>query len=210
MGKMFCFQCQQTSHNTGCEGRAGVCGKKYDTANYQDELTGALIGLSRAVRSSEPTDTSDELMFKGLFTTITNVNFNNETINDLIKKVRTEKKNISDDADDYNMQHLWAADEDIRSLKSLILFGLRGMAAYAYHAYALGYKDREVTDFFYEGLCAVGGEHDTDYLLSVVLKTGEVNFKCLEFPVFSMPDSVTIHTLPSRSPSLLQMHLNVM
>ncbi|MDD6858033.1 MAG: hypothetical protein PUD71_06605, partial [Lachnospiraceae bacterium] len=70
--------------------------------------------------------------------------------------------------------------------------------------------DREVTDFFYEGLCAVGGEHDTDYLLSVVLKTGEVNFKCLEFPVFSMPDSVTIHTLPSRSPSLLQMHLNVM
>lgn len=180
MGEMFCFQCQQTAHNTGCEGRAGVCGKKYDTANYQDELTGALIGLSRAVRSSEPTDTSDELMFKGLFTTITNVNFNNETINDLIKKVRIEKKNISDDADDYNMQHLWAADEDIRSLKSIILFGLRGMAAYAYHAYALGYKDREVTDFFYEGLCAVGGEHDTDYLLSVVLKTGEVNFKCLE------------------------------
>ena len=50
MEEMFCFQCQQTAHNSGCEGRAGVCGKKSDTANYQDELTGALIGLSRAVR----------------------------------------------------------------------------------------------------------------------------------------------------------------
>ena len=49
MEEMFCFQCQQTAHNSGCEGRAGVCGKKNDTANYQDELTGALIGLSRAV-----------------------------------------------------------------------------------------------------------------------------------------------------------------
>ena len=46
MEEMFCFQCQQTAHNSGCEGRAGVCGKKSDTANYQDELTGALIGLN--------------------------------------------------------------------------------------------------------------------------------------------------------------------
>ena len=50
MGDMFCFQCQQTAHNTGCEGSAGVCGKKADTANYQDDLVSALIGLARAVR----------------------------------------------------------------------------------------------------------------------------------------------------------------
>ena len=50
MREMFCFQCQQTAHNTGCDGKAGVCGKKADTANYQDELIGALIGLARAAR----------------------------------------------------------------------------------------------------------------------------------------------------------------
>ena len=80
MREMFCFQCQQTAHNTGCDGKAGVCGKKADTANYQDELIGALIGLARAARAGTPTPHTDELILKGLFTTITNVNFNNETI----------------------------------------------------------------------------------------------------------------------------------
>lgn len=69
MNEMFCFQCQQTAHNTGCEGKIGVCGKKADTANYQDELVGALIGLSRAAEHGNPTDRTDELMLKGLFTT---------------------------------------------------------------------------------------------------------------------------------------------
>ena len=77
MREMFCFQCQQTAHNTGCDGKAGVCGKKADTANYQDELIGALIGLARAARAGTPTPHTDELILKGLFTTITNVNFNN-------------------------------------------------------------------------------------------------------------------------------------
>ena len=81
MHEMFCFQCQQTAHNTGCEGKAGVCGKKSDTANFQDDLTGALIGLARAVNEKKSTKASDELVLKGLFTTITNVNFYNDTIN---------------------------------------------------------------------------------------------------------------------------------
>ena len=59
MGDMFCFQCQQTAHNTGCEGSAGVCGKKADTANYQDDLVSALIGLARAVRKKGATEKSD-------------------------------------------------------------------------------------------------------------------------------------------------------
>ena len=68
MREMFCFQCQQTAHNTGCDGKAGVCGKKADTANYQDELIGALIGLARAARAGTPTPHTDELILKGLFT----------------------------------------------------------------------------------------------------------------------------------------------
>ena len=80
MEEMFCFQCQQTAHNTGCEGHTGVCGKKSDTANLQDELTGELIRLARAVAENERSRSSDELMLKGLFTTITNVNFNSDTV----------------------------------------------------------------------------------------------------------------------------------
>ncbi len=179
MGEMFCFQCQQTAHNTGCEGKAGVCGKKSDTANYQDELTGALIGLARAVKSAKATKASDELIMKGLFTTITNVNFYNDTINKLINEINTEKDNIAKEIDNYDVQKIWDDDEDIRSLKSLILFGLRGISAYAYHSYALGYKDDEVTSFFYEGMYAIGENYDMATLLPLVLKTGEANLKCM-------------------------------
>ena len=149
MGDMFCFQCQQTAHNTGCEGSAGVCGKKADTANYQDDLVSALIGLARAVRKKGATEKSDELMLKGLFTTITNVNFYNDTICALIDEVNKEKEAIAPQTDNYDVQTIWDGDEDIRSLKSLILFGLKGMSAYAYHSYALGYTDPEVQAFFY-------------------------------------------------------------
>lgn len=179
MGDMFCFQCQQTAHNTGCEGRAGVCGKKADTANYQDELTGALIGLARAVKAEKPNAKANELMMKGLFTTITNVNFYNDTIRKLIDEVNAEKDKIKPDTENYDVQKIWEDSEDIRSLKSLILFGLRGMAAYAYHSYALGYEDEEVQGFFYDGLHAIGEEYGVDELLPLVLKTGEVNFKCM-------------------------------
>ncbi|MBA4700601.1 MAG: hydroxylamine reductase [Ruminococcus sp.] len=179
MGDMFCFQCQQTAHNTGCEGRAGVCGKKADTANFQDELTNALIGLARAVKSAGATDASNELVLKGLFTTITNVNFYNDTIISLMEDVYAEKDKIDSDAEAYDVQEIWSANEDIRSLKSLILFGLRGMAAYAYHAFVLGFTNDEVFDFFYEGLCAIGEDYGMDELLPLVLKTGEVNLTCM-------------------------------
>lgn len=179
MGQMFCFQCQQTAHNTGCEGQAGVCGKKADTANFQDELTSALIGLARAVKSAGATDASNELVLKGLFTTITNVNFYNDTIISLIEDVHAEKDRIASDAEAYDVSKIWSDNEDIRSLKSLILFGLRGMAAYAYHAFALGFTNDEVFDFFYEGLCAIGEEYGMDELLPLVLKTGEVNLTCM-------------------------------
>ena len=129
MQEMFCFQCQQTAHNTGCDGKAGVCGKKADTANYQDELIGALIGLARAARAGTPTPHTDELILKGLFTTITNVNFNNETI--LQCKAEIEKETAAvgpGQLADYDLAALWAAGEAVRSLKSQILFGLKGIA----------------------------------------------------------------------------------
>ncbi len=181
MKDMFCFQCQQTAHNTGCEGKAGVCGKKADTANYQDEIIGALIGLSRAAKDGDPTERTDALMEKALFTTITNVNFNDTTIREIISEVQQEKQRISrGEHPDYDMKKLWDGNENIRSLKSLVLFGLKGMAAYAYHARVLRHTCREVDEFFYEALFQIGEEGSQESLLPLVLKTGNINLKCLE------------------------------
>jgi hydroxylamine reductase len=190
---MFCFQCEQTAGCKSCTGAAGVCGKKADTANLQDELTGTLIGLARATFGNEHlvNEETHRLVMEGLFTTVTNVNFNNETITALIEKVTAEKKRIVPDCavctsscgrtENYDMRNLWNADEDIRSLKSLILFGIRGVAAYAYHAAVLGYTDDAIGNFFYKALFAVGEDSwGMDELLPIVMEVGEINLKCME------------------------------
>ena len=168
--KMFCFQCEQTAGCSGCTGAAGVCGKKADIAERQDKLTGALVGLAKANVSA------DKLVIEALFATITNVNFNSETLLALIDRVKSISPNIVT----YNMKNLWNEDEDIRSLKSLILFGIRGMAAYAYHAEVLGYTEPEVNRFFYKALAAIGSENcQMEDLLSLVMELGAVNLKCM-------------------------------
>ena len=87
--KMFCYQCEQTAGCSACTGVAGVCGKKADIAKLQDQLTGALIGLARAAEGNEHLVTADmdRLVIESLFATLTNVNFNEQTINELLEKV---------------------------------------------------------------------------------------------------------------------------
>ena len=188
--KMFCFQCEQTAKCTGCTGRAGVCGKTADVAQLQDALTGALIGLARAADNAPDVNEGIwRLMIEGLFTTVTNVNFNEKTICGLIDRVHAEKARLVPGCaacaaacgrtSDYDMAQLWNAQEDIRSLKSLILFGVRGMAAYAHHALALGYTDDEVNRFFAKALLAVGDDWDMAGLLPIVMEVGEKNLKCM-------------------------------
>ena len=191
--KMFCYQCEQTAGCTGCTGNAGVCGKSANTARLQDELTGALIGLARAAGGNEHliTEEMNQLVLEGLFTTITNVNFNDETLKILINKIENAKKKLVPDCftcsgscgrnDNFDMNTLWTTDEDVRSLKSLILFGIRGMAAYAYHASVLGYTDETISKFFYKALFAIGmKDWGMDELLPIVLEVGEVNLRCME------------------------------
>ena len=181
MNEMFCFQCQQTAHNTGCTGKAGVCGKTAENANLQDELTGSMIGLAEVMQKAQNPKRGYELIIKGLFTTITNVNFNCETVAALAREVQDEAQQISGTGCRvYDMKKVWYTQEDLRSVKSLILFGLRGMAAYAYHAMALGRTDDEVNRFFVEGLCAVGSEKSFKELLPLVKKAGFVNLKCMQ------------------------------
>lgn len=186
---MFCFQCEQTAGCSGCTGAAGVCGKSASTAGLQDKLTGALIGLAKACETNQKTENTDRILIEGLFTTITNVNFNDETLREMIDRVHAEKAAVAPgcsacaarcgNTDDYDVQQIWDAQEDIRSLKSLILFGIRGMAAYAYHADVLGYRDEEVNTFFYKALSVISHDLGMEALLPVVMEVGEKNLKCM-------------------------------
>lgn len=189
---MFCFQCEQTAGCRGCTGSAGVCGKRADTAELQDRLTGKLIGLARAVDGDRYliSDAANQIVREGLFATLTNVNFDNAALSELIRRAEEVKQQLVPHCyactsacgknSDYDMKRLWSADEDIRSLKSLILFGVRGMAAYAHHAAVLGYTDPEVDRFFYKALFAVGMEDwGMEELLPIVLEVGAVNLKCM-------------------------------
>ncbi|MBR2130950.1 MAG: hydroxylamine reductase [Oscillospiraceae bacterium] len=189
---MFCFQCEQTANCKGCAGTIGVCGKKADTAELQDRLTGALIGLARATENNDHllTDSTAAVVVESLFSTLTNVNFDDERFYRLLDWVEVEKRKLVPNCYDctsqcgrnneYDMNKLWNADEDIRSLKSLILFGIRGVAAYAYHAAVLGYQDESIHRFLYKALFAIGmDDWSMDELLPIVLEVGEVNLKCM-------------------------------
>ena len=187
---MFCFQCEQTAGCNGCTGKRGVCGKTADVAKAQDELTGALIGLAKTCGNNPKTADTDRVIIEGLFTTLTNVSFNEETIRVMIERVEEEKNRIAPgcgtcvakcgNTDNYDMEQIWNADEDIRSLKSLLLFGIRGVAAYAYHAMVLGYQSEEVNFFLYKALATLSMDLGMEELLPVVLETGKVNLTCME------------------------------
>lgn len=169
---MFCFQCEQTALGKGCT-VMGVCGKKEDTANLQDELVSLLVDIAN---NDERCEKNTETIIKGLFMTITNVNFDNKSIKNFIDEIK--KNHYSENSFDINS--VWNSENNIKSLKSLILFGLKGMSAYAHHARVLGYKNDVVDSFFYEALQDISKDLSENELSSLVLKTGEVNLKCME------------------------------
>lgn len=193
---MFCFQCEQTAGCTGCT-RAGVCGKSAMTAKLQDTLTGALIALANTTTTAcsnknsnhNPTavlmDEINHLILEGLFTTITNVNFDDVSIKDLTARIHTTAAKTANACNgsivsDYDMNNIWNANEDIRSLKSLILFGVRGMAAYAYHAMTLGYTDASLNQFFLTALDSLSKDWGMNELLPIVMEVGRFNMTCME------------------------------
>ena len=210
--KMFCFQCEQTAACSSCTGCAGVCGKSAEVANLQDELTGALIGLAKAAGGGVPSDSIRDLIVEGLFTTVTNVNFNEKSIKELILRVRNEKNRLvpqcaacaspCGSSSDYDLSNIWNADEDIRSMKSLILFGIRGMAAYVYHASLLGYTNDRVSEFFVKALCALGEELGADELLPIVMEVGEVNLFGME-----MLDKANTETYGTPQPTVVPLEV---
>ena len=186
---MFCYQCEQAANCTACTGKAGVCGKSAETADAQDKLTGALIGFATLLldigRPIQPPQAL--LLTEGLFTTITNVDFDPQTVAQLTDKVWKAKQEAFASASpapapvsDYDMQKLWQEpDPDRKSLCSFVLFGLRGMAAYSYHARVLGYTDGEIDLFFCTALRAIAQEQDKDKLFQLVEDTGRMAYRVM-------------------------------
>ena len=219
---MFCFQCEQTAKCTGCTGSVGVCGKKADTAELQDRLTGALIGLARATDGNEHmlSASTADVVVEGLFATLTNVNFDNDALLAIGDRVDAEKRKLVPECykcaascgrnNDYDMQKLWNAQEDIRSLKSLILFGIRGVAAYAYHAAVLGYRDETIHKFLYKALFAIGmDDWGMEELLPIVLEVGEVNLRCMAMldrantETFGHPEPTSVSLTVEKGPFIV-------
>jgi hydroxylamine reductase len=211
--EMFCNQCEQTRKGTGCTTH-GVCGKEPTIAALQDLLTYALRGVAHyaleARRLGIVDAGIDRFAAGALFSTLTNVNFDADRLEDLIRETVASRKKLATaiagaggtvsfrdpaasflPADDVTMlveEGLevrlpidWEADADVRSLQETTLYGLRGVAAYAYHASTLGQEDPAVFAFLYEGLAKLAdhalGLNDW---VGLALKTGEVNLRAME------------------------------
>jgi len=177
MNEMFCFQCEQAVGGKGCT-KAGACGKKSDVANNHDKLTSSLINLAISSNGKSPGGKADILVMQSLFATVTNVNFDYNRIEELNSGVINEIKNING-KQSFTDESLWAGDIDVTSLRSTLLFGMRGMAAYAWHAYVLGKKDNEITGWFYKGLKSLSEIHSLEEWLELIMEFGQINLKCM-------------------------------
>lgn len=207
MANMFCFQCQQTAGNKGCI-NTGVCGKQPETAHLQDELVYELIRLATAAHDAHKhSKLTDRLLIDGLFTTLTNVNFDDEAIRTFTDHIRKERCKLT--GDDISLVSLWDGANDIVSLRSTLLFGMKGMAAYAHHAMNLGYMDDTVIKWFYKGLCEINKEHTPEEWIDLIMEFGQVNFKCMELldrantETFGTPEPTRVLTDIKKAPFIV-------
>lgn len=204
--KMFCFQCQETAGNKGCM-FGGVCGKKPETANLQDLLIYVTKGLSEITtrlrsEGKEVPAAIDRLITTNLFMTITNANFDDDRFIDRINATLSSRdellEQLHDDtglSDAASWQYRTAEErtlkadkvgvlntenEDLRSLRELVLYGLKGMAAYNKHANVLGHADAAIDAFLQKALAkTLDDSLSADDLTSLVLETGSFGVKVM-------------------------------
>lgn len=209
---MFCFQCQETAKNEGCTVK-GVCGKTDEVSNLQDVLVFAAKGVaaysSQLRNAGKRYDKVDEYLFRSLFISITNANFDGDEIIEAIKegvnlrkflKSELEKAGIALDPKfennflttyEYNENDdlvelskkvgvLRTENIDVRSLREIVLYGLKGMAAYGFHAYNLGSTDNDIYKFYEKALLAtVDDSLSAEELTALVFETGEYGVKVM-------------------------------
>ena len=209
---MFCFQCQETAKNEGCTVK-GVCGKTDEVSNLQDVLVFAAKGVatysSQLRNAGKRYDKVDEYLFRSLFISITNANFDGAEIIEAIKegvnlrkflKSELEKEGIALDPkfeNDFLTTYEYSENDDlvelakkvgvlrtenidVRSLREMVLYGLKGMAAYGFHAYNLGSTDNDIYKFYEKALLAtVDDSLSAEELTALVFETGEYGVKVM-------------------------------
>lgn len=202
--EMFCYQCEQTANGKGCT-RQGVCGKTPEVANLQDLLIFQLKGIScygkLLLDQGEKLDQGVISFIENcLFTTLTNVNFDAEVHVKLLKEAQKIKDELRQQTGGTGMENIYMSyrlpaeksemlctaeiagimydqdlDEDIRSLRQLIIYGLKGISAYGHQARELGYCSDAVDDFYVEALAAVTDDNMTvEELIRFSMKAGEM------------------------------------
>ena len=198
---MFCFQCQETAGNNGCRFMKGVCGKNADTAELMDLLIYLQKGISVAIENNKVEKVMGRFMTESMFMTITNVNFSSERLlkqikaafvirDSLVNKYGTKSDTpecvrwFSDkDAELYSKAKevgvLTTTNEDIRSLRELIIYGIKGISAYAHHAEMLGYESDSIYSFLVKGLAATTKDLTSDELVGLVMETGKITVETM-------------------------------
>lgn len=174
---MFCFQCQETAKNSGCTIQ-GVCGKKEEIANLQDELVRQLKILAVQYQDRKDVNTAGLVAVQSLFMTITNANFDADKIQQQIAKVKA-LQSCCCCGSSVPVGVLSTENEDIRSLRELLTYGLKGIAAYADHAAMLGKEDPDIYAFVFKALAATTKELPVPELISLVLECGNVAVKTM-------------------------------
>jgi len=201
---MFCNQCQETAKNTGCV-VSGVCGKRESTAHIQDLLIFACQGLAfatlKARKSGLNVNVESRHITNSLFMTITNANFDDQALIQAVReciRLRDHLKsrvpvaslhesvrwNPTSEAEMVEKAaqagiSAFDTDEDIRALKQYVLFGIKGMAAYAEHAFNLGYEEDDIFRFMEESLVMITQPMNLDDMLTWVMRTGEHGVKVM-------------------------------
>ncbi len=202
---MFCYQCQETARNTACT-KKGVCGKDESTANLQDLLIHTLQGMAVYAENIDGAIDRKYGLFtcQALFSTITNANFDEARITDLIREALILRGELKELAGGTSPERLpdaavweiggkgdlgskalevgitsYSSDEDARSLKSMLLYGLKGIAAYTDHAAVLGSYNDDIFAFLYKSLAAITKELAADELTALVLEAGENAVKAM-------------------------------
>jgi len=196
---MFCNQCQEALNVKGCT-KNGVCGKKGEVADLQDRLLYALKSISfynlKAREAGTNEEATDRFVLDSFFATLTNTNFDKQAIESYLKKgfvirdsikaklppeIIAAEKNLPsvatvtpENIEEIDVAVHSTANEDIRSLRELLTYGMKGLAAYAHHAYILGHKEESIFEFIEKGLVATTDDtFDAEALTGLVLECGQ-------------------------------------
>lgn len=208
--EMFCYQCEQTANGKGCT-KQGVCGKTPEVANLQDLLIFQLKGIScygdiLLKKGMRPEKRVVSFVENCLFTTLTNVNFDPEVHVKLLQEAQKIKDELRQQIGGTGTENIYMAyrlpetksemlrtsqiagimydqnlDEDIRSLRQLVIYGLKGISAYGHQARELGYYSDTVDDFYIQGLAAVTDDQLTvEELIQLAMKTGTMALEIMQ------------------------------